>query len=69
MMEDRVSRETVLHITKDIVTAYIRSAVVKHGEDQRLELSPEQICEVFKKVYSTVEETAPNVPRKVGLGV
>ncbi len=68
-MEDRVSREVKLNAAKDIVTNYIRSAVVKNGENQKLELSVDEVCKLFTRVYETIDEAVPNVPRKVGLGV
>lgn len=68
-MEDRVSREAKLNAAKEIVATYIKSAVIKQGEDQRLELSADEICELFRKVYGTIDEALPEVPRKVGLGV
>lgn len=68
-MEDRVSREAKLNAAKDIVTTFIKSAVVKSGENQRLEMSVDEVCDLFRKVFDTIEESVPNVPRKVGLGV
>lgn len=68
-MEDRVNREAKLNAAKDIVAIYIKSSVIKQGEDQKLELSADDVCNLFKKVYETIEETVPNESRKVGLGV
>ncbi len=68
-MEDRVSREAKLNAAKEITIAYIKSAVVKKGEDQHLELSADEVCNVFRRVYDAVEQTVPNQSRKVGLGV
>lgn len=68
-MEDRVSKEAKLNAAKEIVTAYIKSAVVKEGENQRSPLTAGDICSLFKDVYGTIEETLPSHPRKVGLGV
>ena len=67
-MEDRVSREAKLTAAKEIVNTYIKSAVVKKGEDQYLELSAEEICKIFVQVFNTIDETLPNTQRKVGLG-
>ena len=68
-MDDRVSREAKLSAAKDIVMTYIKSAVVKEGENQKLALSPDDVCSLFKRVYGTIEETVPDLARKVGLGV
>jgi hypothetical protein len=68
-MEDHVSREAKLNAAKDIVTTYIKSAVLKEGESQKLSMSTEEVCALFRKVYDTIEDTVPNAPRKVGLGV
>ncbi len=68
-MEDRVSPEAKLNAAKEIVTAYIKSAVVKNGENQKLEMSSDEVCEMFKKVFETIDESVPNVSRKVGLGI
>ncbi len=61
-MEDRVSREAKLNAAKDIVTTYIRSSVMKNGEDQKLELSADQICTLFRQVYETIEEVDAILP-------
>ncbi len=69
-MEDRVTREAKLHVAKDIVTTYIKSAVVKEGENQQhLKLTPQDICNLFREVYQAVDETVPENPRRIGLGV
>lgn len=68
-MEDRVSREAKLQAAKEIVATYIKSAVVKEGENQRLQISADEICAMFKQVYETIDETVPNQARKMGLGV
>lgn len=68
-MEDRISREAKLNVAKEIVTTYIRSAVVKNGESQRLEMSAEDVCRLFQQVYQAVDETVPNPERRVGLGL
>jgi hypothetical protein len=68
-MEDRVSREAKLNAAKDIVNTYIRNAVVKNGESQRLELSVDEVCSMFRKVFDTIDETVPDTPRRVGLGI
>lgn len=68
-MDDRVSREAKLAAAKEIVTAYIKSAVVKNGENQKLDMTPDQVCDLFKKVFDTIEDATPAQSRKVGLGV
>lgn len=68
-MEDKVSREAKLSAAKEIVMAYIKSAPEKKGEDQKLNLSIEEVCSLFRKVYDTIDETIPNQSRKIGLGV
>ncbi len=67
-MEDRVSRESKLHVTKEIVSAYIKSMGEMEGED-RPALTIDEICEAMKRVYGTVNEMIPDASRKIGLGV
>ncbi len=60
-MEDRVSKESKLGATKDIVASYIKS------DDNKL--SEDDLCKLIKKVYSTIEEIVPEPEkRKIGLG-
>jgi hypothetical protein len=68
-MEDKVSREAKLNAAKEIVATYIKSAVIKKGEDQKLDLSADEVCNLFRKVYDTIDETLPDKTRRVGLGV
>jgi hypothetical protein len=69
-MEDRVSREAKLQVVKDIVTTYIKSAVIKRGElEQRLDMTSDDVCALFRQVYEVVDQTVPDNPRRVGLGV
>ncbi|MDX2085441.1 MAG: hypothetical protein SFZ03_08645 [Candidatus Melainabacteria bacterium] len=61
-MEDRVTKETKLMVAKDIVASYVRN--------NNVNLSPEQLAQVFKDVYRTVDEVSPEAEkRKIGLGV
>lgn len=62
-----VSNEEKLKATKDIVVAYINSSVKKKGEDAEPTMKPEQVCELLKKVFKTMEEILPIVETKVGL--
>lgn len=69
-MDDRVSGEAKLAAAKEIVATYIKSAVIQDGEhSRRLDISPDQICDLFKQVYNTIDETLPAQQRKVGLGM
>ena len=62
-----VSNEEKLKATKDIVVAYITSSVKKKGDDAEPTMKPEQVCELLKKVFNTMEEILPNVETRVGL--
>ena len=62
-----VSNEEKLKATKDIVVAYITSSVKKKGDDSEPTMKPEQVCELLKKVFNTMEEILPNVETRVGL--
>ena len=62
-----VSNEEKLRATKDIVVAYINSSVKKKGEDSEPTIKAEQVCELLKKVFQTMEEILPVVESKVGL--
>ncbi len=62
-----VSNEEKLKATKDIVVAYITSSVKKKGEDSEPTMKPEQVCELLKKVFNTLEEILPTIESKVGL--
>lgn len=57
---DRISREFKLLAAKDIVANFARS---------ERNASADEICELFRKVYRTIDEVAPEPEsRKVGLG-
>lgn len=62
-----VSNEEKLRATKDIVVAYINSSVKKKGDDSEPTMKPEQVCELLKKVFKTMEEILPCVETRVGL--
>jgi len=68
-MEDRVSREAKLQAAKEIVATYIKSAMVKEGENSRLALSPNEVCDLFRQVYGTIDDAIPTGARKMGLGI
>lgn len=62
-----VSNEEKIKVTKDIVVAYINSSVKKKGEESEPTLKPDQICDLVKKVFKTIDELAPISETKMGL--
>ena len=62
-----VSNEEKLKATKDIVVAYINSSIKKKGEDSEPTMKPEQVCELLKQIFKTMEEILPIVENKIGL--
>lgn len=63
-----VSNEEKLRATKDIVVAYINSSVEKKGDDVKsTTLKPEQVCDLIKKVFNTMEEMVPVQETKIGI--
>lgn len=68
-MSDQVTREAKLNATKEIVCAYIKSAVEKEGEKSAQAMSQDDLCKLIEKVYGTIDSTLPNKEKKVGLGV
>jgi hypothetical protein len=67
MTNERVSKETKLNVTKDIVVAYLKSG--QGEETQGPALKPEEVCALFKEIYAAVDSTVPEPEtRKVGLG-
>ena len=62
-----VSNEEKLKATKDIVVAYINSSVRKKGDDAEPTMKVDQVCELIKKVFNTMEEILPVVETRVGL--
>lgn len=62
-MEDRISKETKLSAAKDLVANYLRGEGGKN-------VAPEQIGEIFRQVYSSIDQTFPDAEkRRVGLGL
>ena len=62
-----VSNEEKLKAAKDIVVAYINSSVKKKGDDSEPTMKPDQVCELLKKVFNTMEELLPVTETRVGL--
>ncbi len=62
-----VSNEEKLKVTKDIVVAYINNSAKKKGEEAEPTLKAEQVCDLIKNVYKTVDELLPISESKVGL--
>jgi hypothetical protein len=62
-----VPKESKLNAAKEIVVAYIRSAAEKKGEDQKLNLTADDVSSLFSKVYQAIDNTLPDADRKVGL--
>lgn len=60
-MEERVPREAKLNAAKDIVASYVRS-------EKGAALSPDEVCEMLRKVYGTVDDLVPDPDgRRIGL--
>lgn len=63
-----VSNEEKLKIAKDIVVAYITSSVEKKGdESSKQSLKADDVCNLIKKVFSTIDEILPVTESKVGI--
>lgn len=62
-----VSNEEKLKATKDIVVAYINSSVKKKGDDAEPTMKPDQVCDLLKKVFQTMEEILPVTETRMGL--
>ena len=62
-----VSNEEKLRAAKDIVVAYINSSVRKKGDDTEPTMKPDQVCDLLKKVFNTMEEILPVTETRVGL--
>jgi hypothetical protein len=56
-----VSQESKLQAAKDIIANYVKN-------DKAQTLSPEQVCDFFKQLYHTIDDTLPESNRKIGLG-
>ncbi len=50
-MREKMSRESKLHVAKDIVASYAR------GNEK---ISADELCEILKKVYNAVDELVPD---------
>jgi hypothetical protein len=62
-MDDRISKETKLSAARDLVASYLRGEGGKN-------VAPNQIGEVFKQVYTSIDQTFPDPEkRRVGLGL
>lgn len=69
MNDERVSKEQKLAAAREIVANYVRNAEIKDGEKTRPALTPDEVCQFFRQMYSTIEEVVPEAaPRRVGLG-
>ena len=66
-MLKNVSNEEKLKAVKDIVVAYINSSVKKKGDDAEPTMKSDQVCDLIKKVFNTMEEILPVVETKIGL--
>lgn len=63
-----VSNEEKLRAAKDIVIAYINNSMEKKGDEwAKPTLKPEQVCDILKKVFQTMEEILPISETRVGL--
>ncbi|MEB3287665.1 MAG: hypothetical protein VKJ04_09195 [Vampirovibrionales bacterium] len=61
-MDDRVSKEMKLAIAKELVSSFVRGEAGKH-------IKPEQLGEVFKTVYQSLDDAFPEPEqRRIGLG-
>lgn len=63
-----VSNEEKLRAAKDIVVAYINNSMEKKGDEwAKPTLKPDQVCELLKRVFQTMEEILPISETKIGL--
>jgi len=62
-----VSSEEKLRAAKDIVVAYVNSSIKKKGDDQEPTMKPDQVCDLLKKVFKTMEEILPVQETRVGI--
>lgn len=67
-MADNVTKESKLNAAKEIVVAYLRSAPEKTGDNQKLNMSADDVSALFTKVYKAIDDTLPAAERKIGLG-
>lgn len=63
MAELNVTKDTKLHMAKELVASYLQSEAGKG-------VKPEQLGELLKTVYKSLDEAFPEPgERKIGLGV
>jgi len=63
---EKVAKDIKLNVAKDIVNAYVSS----YNKENEKKLSVEEVCEAFKQIYKTVDQTVPDqTDRKIGLGL
>lgn len=63
---EKVAKDIKLSIAKDLTNAYVSS----YNKDNDQKLSVDDVCQAFKKLYKTVDETCPDAgDRKIGLGL
>ena len=61
--DERVSKETKLHIAKELVASYVRS-------DASRDVRPEQLGDLFMTVFNKLDAAFPEPgERKIGLGL
>ncbi len=58
-MREKISKESKLHVAKDIVASYVR------GNEN---LSADEVCELLKKVYNAVDDLVPD-PNEQRIGL
>jgi hypothetical protein len=63
---NKIAKDIKLNVAKDLTNAFVSS----YNKDNENKMSVEDVCEAFKKFYTTVEEVAPEQgDRKIGLGL
>lgn len=63
---EKVAKDIKLNVAKDITNAYVSS----YNKENEKKLSPDEVCDAFKKFYKAVEEVVPEPgDRKIGLGL
>lgn len=66
-MADHISKDAKLQATTSILNSYIKTFESKESPAGRA-ITLDEICQGFKQVYNTIDDTLPNEARKVGLG-
>ena len=62
MSDDRISKETKIHVARELVASYLRGEGGKN-------VSPDQLGGLFKQVYDSIDQTFPEPQkRQIGLG-